>query len=129
MPNKIWDSLLLTAGAIGVLSPDLTRLGPWLASLDLGWAIHVIHILGGLALLTSTWKIFRDRLLASRLWNFLLLGAGIVSIISPDLTGLTTWLASLRVGWLTHIAHGIGGLMLVAARWDRVAGRLDGEKK
>jgi uncharacterized protein len=124
MKIKLWNSLLIATGTVGVLSPDLTRLGPWLASLGLGWATHPIHILGGAALATATWGTFQERLIASKAWNRIALGAGIASIMSPDLTGLTAWLIGLHVGWLAHVAHGIGGFLLLAANWDRIAGRL-----
>ena len=124
MQHKIWNGLVLALGTTCVLSPNLTRLGPWLMSLGMGWSIHLIHVLGGLALLTAEWKTFKKHILASRAWNFVLLGAGIVGILSPDLSGLTGWLNNLHISWATHVAHGIGGLMLFAASLGRMAGRL-----
>ena len=124
MQHKIWNGLVLALGTTCVLSPDLTRLGPWLMSLGMGWSIHLIHVLGGLALLTAEWETFKKSILTSRAWNFVMLGAGIVGILTPDLSGLSDWLANLHIGWATHVAHGIGGLMLFAASLGRMAGRL-----
>ena len=66
MQHKIWNGLVLALGTTCVLSPDLTRLGPWLMSLGMGWSIHLIHVLGGLALLTAEWKTFKKHILASK---------------------------------------------------------------
>ena len=124
MKAKLWNSVLLAVGIIGVLSPDMTMLGQWLSAKNLGWTIHAIHILGGMALLTAGWERFRTRLLQSKLWNRILFAVGIIGIMAPDMTGFADWLMSYHVSWLTHIAHSLGGLALLAASWSRIAGRL-----
>ena len=49
---------------------------------------------------------------------------GGLGVLAPDLTGLAAWLTSLHVGWLTHVAHGLGGAALLCASLPRVVTRL-----
>ena len=49
---------------------------------------------------------------------------GGLGVLAPDLTGLATWLASMNVGWLTHVAHGLGGAALLCASLPRVVAKL-----
>ena len=116
--------LLIAIGAGAVLSPDLSSLDLLLSQHGLGWILHAIHILGGIALLAAGWKRFRTYLPTSKLWNRILLVIGILDIVAPDLTGLADWLSTLHVGWLTHVAHGLGGAALLAANWNRIVGTL-----
>ena len=115
--------LLITVGAGGVLAPDLASLDLLLTRHNLGWILNLIHIAGGILLLAAGWNRLRNWLPASKMWNRILLAAGILNVIAPDLTGLATWLSSLHIGWLTHVAHGIGGAALVAANWSRIVGK------
>ena len=128
-PSKItasrwWNWLLIAAGAGGVLAPDLSNFDVLLNRHGLGWILNLIHILGGIILLAAGWTRLRSYLPASKLWNRILLAAGIANIIAPDLTGLAAWLSGMHAGWLTHVAHGIGGVALFAANWDRIVGKI-----
>jgi hypothetical protein len=49
---------------------------------------------------------------------------GGLGVLAPDLTGLAAWLTSLHVGWLTHVAHGLGGAALLCASLPRVIEKL-----
>lgn len=116
--------LLIAAGAGGVLAPDLSNLDVLLDQHGLGWTLNIIHILGAIALLTAGWSRLRTWLPTSKLWNRILFTAGIANIIAPDLTGLSDWLSNLHASWLTHVAHGIGGIALFAANWSRIVGKI-----
>ena len=122
--SRWWNWLLLAAGAGGVLAPDLSNLNVLLDQHGLGWVLNVIHILGAIALLAAGWSRLQTWLPASKLWNRILLTAGIANIITPDLTGLSDWLSSLHIGWLTHVAHTLGGLALFATTWSRIVGKI-----
>jgi hypothetical protein len=119
---KTW--LLIAAGAGVVLAPDLSSFDILLNRHNLGWILHGLHCLGGILLLAVGWKRLERWLPASKLWNRILFATGIINIITPDLTGLATWLSSLHIGWLTHVAHGIGGAALFAANWSRIIGKI-----
>ena len=116
--------LLLAAGAGGVLAPDLSNLDILLGRHDLGWILNLIHVLGGITLLAAGWSRLRAWLPASKLWNRILFATGVVNVIVPDLTGLAAWLSGLHIGWLTHVAHGLGGIALFASNWDKIAGKI-----
>jgi hypothetical protein len=88
------------------------------------WILHGVHTLGGIMLLSASWARLKKWLPTSMLWNRVLLAVGLLDILSPDLTGLADWLSSLHVGWLTHVAHGLGGAALLAANWNRIIGTL-----
>jgi hypothetical protein len=118
------DWLLIAIGAGAVLAPDLSSFDILLARLNLGWILHGIHTLGGIMLLSASWARLKRWLPTSMLWNRVLLAVGLLDILSPDLTGLADWLSSLHVGWLTHVAHGLGGAALLAANWNRIIGTL-----
>lgn len=128
-PSKIttlhwWNWLLIAAGAGGVLAPDLSNFDVLLNRHDLGWILNLIHILGGIILLAAGWTRLRNYLPTSKLWNRILLAAGILNVIAPDFTGLAAWLSGLHIGWLTHVAHGLGGVALFAANWSRIVGKI-----
>ena len=55
--------------------------------------------------------------------NTLLIVLGIVAEMAPDLTGLSVWLASQNVGWLTHVAHGVGVVALACGALARALPR------
>ena len=57
--SQWWNWLLIAAGAGGVLAPDLSSLDLLLSQHGLGWILHAIHILGGIALLAAGWKRYR----------------------------------------------------------------------
>ena len=118
------DWLLIAIGAGAVLAPDLSSFDILLARLNLGWILHGIHTLGGIMLLSASWARLKRWLPTSMLWNRVLLAVGLLDILVPDLTGLSDWLSSLHVGWLTHVAHGLGGAALLAANWNRIIGTL-----
>ena len=118
------DWLLIAIGAGAVLAPDLSSFDILLARLNLGWILHGIHTLGGIMLLSASWARLKRWLPTSMLWNRVLLAVGLLDILSPDLTGLADWLSSLHVGWLTHVAHGLGVAALLAANWNRIIGTL-----
>jgi hypothetical protein len=56
--------------------------------------------------------------------NSLLILLGIVAEMAPDLTGLSVWLSSIHVGWLTHVAHGVGVVALACAGLSRALPKL-----
>ena len=122
--SQWWNWLLIAVGAGGVLAPDLSNLDLLLASHNLGWILNLIHIAGGIILLAAGWTKLRNWLPTSKLWNRVLLAAGIANVVAPDFTGLTTWMSGLHIGWLTHVAHGLGGVALFAANWGRIVGKI-----
>jgi hypothetical protein len=122
--SQWWNWLLIAAGAGGVLAPDLSSLDILLASHNLSWILNLIHISGGIILLAAGWTKLRTWLPTSKLWNRVLLAAGIANVVAPDFTGLATWMSGLHIGWLTHVAHGLGGLALFAANWGRIVGKI-----
>ena len=92
-----------------------------MASRNQGLDIHD----GNLAKLSAYQEILKDDpIFRSKLWNRLLCAGGIIGIMAPDMTGLANWLMSFHMSWLTHIAHGLGSLALLAASWSRITGRL-----
>jgi len=122
--SQWWNWLLIAVGAGGVLAPDLSNLDLLLASHNLSWILNLIHIAGGIILLAAGWTKLRNWLPTSKLWNRVLLAAGIANIVAPDFTGLATWMSGLHIGWLTHVAHGLGGVALFAANWGRIVGKI-----
>jgi hypothetical protein len=116
--------IVIAAGAGMVLAPDLSNFDILLNRHNLGWILHALHCLGGILLLAVSWKRLERWLPASTLWNRILFATGIINIITPDLTGLAAWLSSLHIGWLTHVAHVIGGAALVASNWNRIIGKI-----
>lgn len=116
--------LLVVAGAGGVLAPDLSSLDVLLGRHSLSWVLNLVHLLGSVALLAASWSRVRTWLPKSRLWNRVLLLAGLANVVAPDLTGLADWLSSSHVGWLTHAAHGLGGAALLATTWSKIAGKI-----
>ena len=122
--SQWWNWLLIAVGAGGVLAPDLSNLDLLLASHNLSWILNLIHIAGGIILLAAGWTKLRNWLPTSKLWNRVLLAAGIANIVAPDFTGLATWMSGQHIGWLTHVAHGLGGVALVAANWGRIVGKI-----
>ena len=122
--SQWWNWLLIAVGAGGVLAPDLSNLDLLLASHNLSWILNLIHIAGGIILLAAGWTKLRNWLPTSKLWNRVLLAAGIANVVAPDFTGLATWMSGLHIGWLTHVAHGLGGVALFAANWGRIVGKI-----
>jgi len=122
--SQWWNWLLIAVGAGGVLAPDLSNLDLLLASHNLSWILNLIHIAGGIILLAAGWTKLRNWLPTSKLWNRVLLAAGIANVVAPDFTGLATWMSGLHIGWLTHVAHGLGGAALFAANWGRIVGKI-----
>jgi hypothetical protein len=59
-------------------------------------------------------------------WNTILAIVGAACELAPDLTGLAAWLTSLHVGWITHVAHGLGILALLMASLPHIIARLRG---
>ena len=47
--------------------------------------------------------------------NKILIILGGIGVLAPDLTSASAWLASNHVGWLTHVAHGLGLLAAFCA--------------
>ena len=122
--SQWWNWLLIAVGAGGVLAPDLSNLDLLLASHNLSWILNLIHIAGGIILLAAGWTKLRNWLPTSKLWNRVLLATGIANVVAPDFTGLATWMSGLHIGWLTHVAHGLGGVALFAANWGRIVGKI-----
>ena len=122
--SQWWNWLLIAVGAGGVLAPDLSNLDLLLANHNLSWILNLIHIAGGIILLAAGWTKLRNWLPTSKLWNRVLLAAGITNVVAPDFTGLATWMSGLHIGWLTHVAHGLGGVALFAANWGRIVGKI-----
>ena len=122
--SQWWNWLLIAVGAGGVLAPDLSNLDLLLASHNLSWILNLIHIAGGIILLAAGWTKLRNWLPTSKLWNRVLLAAGITNVVAPDFTGLATWMSGMHIGWLTHVAHGLGGVALFAANWGRIVGKI-----
>ena len=42
----------------------------------------------------------------------------------PPKSTASNWLSGLHIGWLTHVAHGLGGIALFASNWDKIAGKI-----
>ena len=122
--SRWWNWLLIAAGAGGVLAPDLSNFDVLLNRHSLGWILNLIHILGGIILLIAGWRRLHNYLPSSKLWNRVLLATGILNVIAPDFTGLAAWLSRAHAGWLTHVAHGLGGVALFAANWGRIVGKI-----
>jgi hypothetical protein len=57
-------------------------------------------------------------------WNTILAILGATCELAPDLTGLATYLKSLHVGWLNHVAHGVGIVALLMASLPQIIVRL-----
>ena len=56
--------------------------------------------------------------------NSLLIVLGVLAEMAPELTGLSAWLASLHIGWLSSVVHGLGVIALACAGLSRALPRL-----
>ena len=59
-----------------------------------------------------------------RLWHIFVAAVGIGIVVSPDILGLSAWLTSLDIGWLTYVGKGLAAFGILVANFDKIRGKL-----